>query len=154
MVSPGIWRALNGRNSVRYFQFWGNAIRKRKKSRSLPAKKLSLHLKSLPRMVKPKWCSGGSRGTTPFPHRLIFRPNCGPKGRKKIFGVRPPPPPLPPSQGLDDRAPPLSEGLDTTLWCESYQQSVSFALPLRKSNQNPHRLVCHCLAKQSHCAVN
>ena len=44
-------------------------------------------------MVKPKWCSGGSRGTTPLPHRLIFRPNWGPKGRKKIFGLSPPPPP-------------------------------------------------------------
>ena len=64
------------------------------------------------------------------------------------------PPPPPPTQGLDDRAPPLSEGLDTPLWYESYQQSVSFALPVHKSNQNPHRLVCHCLAKQLHCAVN
>ena len=46
---------------------------------------------------------------------LIFRPDWGPKGRKKFFGDRPPPPPPPPptplSQGLDDRSP-LSEGLD------------------------------------------
>ena len=63
-------------------------------------------------------------------------------------------PPPPPSQGLDDQAPPLSEGLDTPLWYKSYQQSVSFALRVHKSNQNPHRLVCHCLAKQLHYAVN
>ena len=41
---------------------------------------------------------------------LIFRPNCGPKGRKNIFQDRPPPLPL--SRGLDDRTPSLSEGLD------------------------------------------
>ena len=40
--------------------------------------------------------SGGSREGPPPP--LIFRPNCGPPGEKKILR---PPPPL--SQGLDDR---------------------------------------------------
>ena len=37
---------------------------------------------------------------------LIFKPNWGPKGRKKIFDTIPPPPPAPLSQGLDDRSPP------------------------------------------------
>ena len=40
-------------------------------------------------MVKPKWCSGRSRGATP--HRLIFRPNGGPKGRQQLFGDSSPP---------------------------------------------------------------
>ena len=52
-------------------------------------------------MVKPKWYSGGSRGGHPT-RRLIVRV----EGPKKIFGVSPTPPP-PPSQGLDDRFPPL-----------------------------------------------
>ena len=52
-------------------------------------------------MVKPKWYSGGSRGGNPT-RRLIVRV----EGPKKIFGVSPTPPP-PPSQGLDDRFPPL-----------------------------------------------
>ena len=47
------------------------------------------------------------------------------------------------------QATPLSEAFDTPLWCESYQQSVSFDLPVRKSNQNPHRLVCHCQLNQN-----
>ena len=40
---------------------------------------------------------------------LIFGPNWGPKGRKKIFQDHPP---LPLSRGQDDRTPSLSEGLD------------------------------------------
>ena len=43
----------------------------------------------------------------------IFRPKWGPKDRKKIFWRPLPPPPL--SQGLADRAPHLSEGLDRPL---------------------------------------
>ena len=45
----------------------------------------------------------------PRPH-LIFKPNWGPKGRKKFLGEAGPlPPPL--SQGQEDGASPLSEGL-------------------------------------------
>ena len=52
---------------------------------------------------------GGARGgPPPPPPPLIVRPNCGPKGRKNIF-LRPGPHL---SQGLDDWAPPLSQGLD------------------------------------------
>ena len=44
--------------------------------------------------------SGGSRRGAR--RGLSFRPNCGPKGRKKNFGHwSPPPPPPPSSQGLD-----------------------------------------------------
>ena len=49
----------------------------------------------------------GSRGPGP---PLIYRPNWGPKGWKKIGR---PSPPL--SQGLDDWPPPLSDGLDPPL---------------------------------------
>ena len=47
------------------------------------------------------------------PAPLIFRPKCGPKGRKNIWGR---PPPL--SQALDDPPPPspLSEGLNPPLY--------------------------------------
>ena len=45
------------------------------------------------------------------PSSLIFRPNWGPK--VQIFFFRPGPPPSP--QGLDDWAPPLTEGLDPPL---------------------------------------
>ena len=38
-----------------------------------------------------------------------------PEGLKQNF-LRPPLPPPPPSQGLDDRDPPLSEGLDPPLY--------------------------------------
>ena len=41
---------------------------------------------------------------------LIFRPNLGPKGRKKCFGDRPRL-----SQSLDDCPPTLSQGLDLAL---------------------------------------
>ena len=50
----------------------------------------------------------GEGGTAP----LNFRPNWGPKGRKKIW--RPAPPPIL-SRGLDDRAPLLSQGMDPAL---------------------------------------
>ena len=54
--------------------------------------------------------SGGSRGGAgPGPAPLIFRPNWGPKSRKKFLET-----PLLLSQGLDDR-PTLSEGLDPPL---------------------------------------
>ena len=52
------------------------------------------------------------QGRSPGP-RIIFRPNCGPKGRKNFLGESPPPPHL--SMGLDDRATPLSQGLDPAL---------------------------------------
>ena len=56
---------------------------------------------------------GSSRPPPPFP-LLIFRPNCGPKRISKGLDDRPhPPPPL--YKGLDDRGPPLSQGLDPTL---------------------------------------
>ena len=42
---------------------------------------------------------------------LIFRPNWGPKGRKKKISYRA----LPLSQGMDDRASPLSDGVDPPL---------------------------------------
>ena len=42
-----------------------------------------------------------------------FRPNWGPKGRKKLFW-RPPPPHPPPSKGLEDHSP-LSQGLNSAL---------------------------------------
>ena len=44
---------------------------------------------------------------------LIVRPNRGPRGPKNFFWR----PGLPLSQGLDDRAAPLSEGLDPPLPC-------------------------------------
>ena len=51
-------------------------------------------------------------------HTLIFWPNWGPKGGKSIFfwdRILPPPPPPCLSQSLNDRATPLSEGLDRPL---------------------------------------
>ena len=54
------------------------------------------------------------RGPGLPPPPLIFRPNWGPKGRI-IFETAPPPLPSPLSQGLDDRASHLSEGLDPPL---------------------------------------
>ena len=50
---------------------------------------------------------GGAQPGAP----LIFRPNWGPKGKKKFFRDCPPPP----SKGLDDWEPPLSQGLDPAL---------------------------------------
>ena len=41
----------------------------------------------------------------------------GPKDGKKFFKTASLPPPRPVSQGLNDRAPPLSEGLDLSLPC-------------------------------------
>ena len=62
-------------------------------------------------------CSGRSRGgARGGPPPFIFRPNWG-KLRKQFFGGRPPPPTL--SQDLNDRAPLLSEGLDTPLCCQN-----------------------------------
>ena len=55
--------------------------------------------------------SGGS-SRPPHPHPfplLIFRPNWGPKRISKGLDDRPHPPPL--YKGLDDRGPPLSQGL-------------------------------------------
>ena len=54
--------------------------------------------------------SRGGAGGPAHPSLLIFEPNWGPKGQKKFFKTRPPL-----SQGLDDRALPLSEGLDPPL---------------------------------------
>ena len=55
--------------------------------------------------------SGGSRGGARGAAPLIFWPHWGPKGGKSFsFWDRPPPPSL--SQGLDDRATPLSQGVD------------------------------------------
>ena len=44
---------------------------------------------------------------------LIFRPNGGPMGRKNLGGTTPPPL----TKGLDNRASPLSQGLDPALIC-------------------------------------
>ena len=59
------------------------------------------------------WIQGRAQGArAPF----SFRPFWGPKVLKKkkwFFETAPPPPPL--SQGLDDQALPLSEGLDLPL---------------------------------------
>ena len=61
--------------------------------------------------------SGGSRGGPKGgpPPPIIFRPNWGPKGRKKFLLPLPPPPPL--SEGLD---PPLITGgsliISSSLW--------------------------------------
>ena len=52
---------------------------------------------------RPVADSGEEPGRPSPPH--IFRPNWGPKGRKKKFETATPPSP-PVSQGLDDRAPP------------------------------------------------
>ena len=66
------------------------------------------------------------------PSPLIFRPNWGPKGPKKIFfEIAPSPPPPTLSQGLDERPPPpLSEGLDPP-------PLLTYSFPLR----------CKCLFK-------
>ena len=40
-------------------------------------------------------------------------------------GERPPPPPVPVSQGLDDLGPPLSEGLDPPLDCDFHLSECS-----------------------------
>ena len=57
----------------------------------------------------PEFISGGFRGGARG--ALIFRPNWGPKGRKKFFETA-----APLSQGLDDLPLPLSEGLDPPLF--------------------------------------
>ena len=71
---------------------------------------------------------GGTRGARPPP--LIFRPNGGAKGLIFLF-LRPPP--LPFSQGLDDRPHPLSEGLNPPLYFhanKTHFHMKSFALSL------------------------
>ena len=67
---------------------------------------------------------------------LVFRPNWGPKGRKKFFETVLPPA----SQGLDDRNPPpppaphpLSEGLDLPL----------LTVALGSSHSRKYRLTCY-----------
>ena len=60
--------------------------------------------------VEAVYPSGGSKkGARGDRRLLIFKSNWGPKGQKNVFWDRRPPPPL--SQGLDDRVPPLSEGM-------------------------------------------
>ena len=54
----------------------------------------------------------GPRGPAP----LIVRVNWGPKGQKNFFET-----PTPLSQGLDDRPPYLSEGLDPPLWRDPHK---------------------------------
>ena len=91
-VSPGIWRALNGTNSVKYFQFWENVIRKRKKSRTcFPAKTLSLTCKESYSNSKTQVMQWRIQGKPPPPpRRLIVTPNWG------SWWQTPPPPPPPP----------------------------------------------------------
>ena len=60
-------------------------------------------------ILPPHWRIQGRGGTAP----LNFRPNWGPKGRKKIWRPAPLPSYLP--RGLDDRAPLLSQGMDPAL---------------------------------------
>ena len=60
------------------------------------------------------WRIHDERGGDPPAPPLIFRPNWCPKGRKRFFFWDCPLPPHQ-SQGLDDRAPPLSWGLDPPL---------------------------------------
>ena len=48
-------------------------------------------------VLLPQWgIQGRGSGGSASPPPLIFRPDWGPKGRKKFFGDRPPPPPPPP----------------------------------------------------------
>ena len=56
----------------------------------------------------------GPGGLCPLPP--FFRLNWGPKGRKKFGRLSPPPP----SQGVDDRAPSLSQGLK--VWNQHWDQ--------------------------------
>ena len=89
-VSPGIWRALNGTNSVKYFQFWENVIRKRKKSRTcFPAKTLSLTCKESYSNSKTQVMQWRIQGKPPPPY-------CYPKLRQLETDPTPatPPPPL------------------------------------------------------------
>ena len=57
---------------------------------------------------------------------LFFDQNEARRTEKKLFGDRPLSPPLTPplSQGLDDRDPHLSEGLDPPLRCQTWKRSV------------------------------
>ena len=84
------WRALKSADSVKYSQFWENAIRKRKKSRTcFPAKKLSPTCKEL------SW-----NGKTQVMWKIVaIRNDPPPRGGT-------PPPPL--SQGLVSPPPPPS----------------------------------------------
>ena len=84
------------------------------------------------------WIQGRGPGGPPPP--LIFRPHGGPKGRNFFFGGGPKfffflkPPPTPAiSQGLDDRSPPLSEGLNPPLYShanKTHFHMKGFALSL------------------------
>ena len=62
---------------------------------------------------KGKCSSGPARG--PPPPSLIFRPNWGPKGRKKKLGDHPPPPTFPYLRVWMTAPPRLSQGLDPAL---------------------------------------
>ena len=57
--------------------------------------------------------SGGSRGGDRVPQ--LFLDQTVARGAEKILFWNPPPPPPPLSKGLDDRATPLSQGLDPAL---------------------------------------
>ena len=59
---------------------------------------------------------GGGGGGAPRPPRPpLLLDQTEATRAEKIFSENAPPPPLPLSQGLDDRTPPLSEGLDLPL---------------------------------------
>ena len=70
----------------------------------------------------------GPGGLPPTP--LTFRPNLGPKGRKKMFLETQPHPPNPLSKGLDNWAPSLSQGVDLAL----IFYSISLAIPYLSFN--------------------
>ena len=59
-----------------------------------------------------QWLNSGRSPPTPSPLR-IFKPNWGPKGRKKTF-LEVPPPHLPPSKDLDDGSPLTSRSRSNT----------------------------------------
>ena len=84
-------------------------------------------------------CSGGSRGEArgACPPPLIFRPNCGPKGRKTFFETAPPPS--------------LSEGLDPPLrwyWEPSVCTTAEFQPKLGNSFMSK---CCHKVLQMHRC---
>ena len=81
-------------------------------------------------------------------------PYCYPKLGQ--LGTDPPPPPPPPPHFRVWMTGPLPY---LKVWiCDCDVKAISNPFPLlclcAKVTKKPHRLVCHCLAKQLHCAVN
>ena len=111
-------------------------------------------------------CGGSRAGAGDLDPRLIFRPNWGPKGQKKILKPPPylrvwmtepfphpppPPPPPPPSPGLKDPTfppPPPPPSPYVKIWISHWRKSIPFELKLRWDEQRKRATFAVLLLKE------